>query len=304
MDGMAVVFPGQGSQTPGMADPWMSDPLGAEVIEEASAVLGRDIAAGSRDPAALATTAFAQPALLACEVAAWRIAEAAGLRPIAGAGHSLGEFAALVATGTLTLSDAIAVVTVRGEAMQRAGDEHPGAMTALLGVDSATAAELCDEARGDGVLMVANENSPQQVVASGSVDSISRLEGICGDRKIRAVRLQVAGAFHSPLMEPAVAPLNEAIARATFSPGTFPVASNVTGGLVSDPAEMRELLGRHVVSPVRWESCVAALLGAGASTFVELGPGDVLTKLAKRVAPGAGAVSAGDPEAVRALASA
>ena len=296
----AAVFPGQGSQFPGMADPWAGDPVGGRVLAEASEVLGRDVAEGSRDPDALATTAFAQPALLACEVAAYRVLAAAGFRPIAAAGHSLGEFSALVAAEALPLADAVRVVAVRGEAMQAAGEARPGAMTALLGVGASPAAELCEAARDGDVLVVANENSPQQVVVSGSVAAIERLESLASERRIRAVRLQVAGAFHSPLMEPAVAPLRAAIAAATFHAPAFPVASNVTGGLVADPDEIRELLGRHVVSPVRWERCVAALVAAGADAFLEAGPGDVLTKLAKRLAPDARAVAVGDPDGARA----
>jgi [acyl-carrier-protein] S-malonyltransferase len=132
-------------------------------------------------------------------------------------------------------------------------------------------------------------------VISGSVVAIERAETLAADRRIRAVRLKVAGAFHSPLMEPAVAPLVEAIGRAEIRAPRIPVASNVTGELVSDAGELRTLLERHVVSPVRWERCARALAAAGADTFVEAGPGDVLTKLAKRVVPGARAVAIGSP---------
>jgi [acyl-carrier-protein] S-malonyltransferase len=194
------------------------------------------------------------------------------------------------------------IVAVRGREMQRAGEERPGTMSALLGIGTSAAAALCGEARGDDVLLVANENSPQQVVISGSIPAIERAEALCAERKIRAVRLNVAGAFHSPLMEPAVAPLTDAIAIAAFSPPRFPVAANVTGSIVTDPDEIRALLVRHVVSPVRWEACAHALQDAGAGTFVEAGPGDVLTKLAKRVVPGARAVAVGSPEAAAAFA--
>jgi [acyl-carrier-protein] S-malonyltransferase len=294
---IAVVFPGQGSQFAGMADPWVAHPAGREVVDEASQVLGRDLKADAHDEALLATTEFAQPALLACDVAAFRVLEATGVRGWVGsAGHSLGEFAALVAAGVLTFADALGIVAVRGREMQRAGEERPGTMSALLGIGAADAAELCDEARGDDVLLVANENSPQQVVISGSVAAVERAEALCAERKIRAVRLRVAGAFHSPLMEPAVAPLREAMDAVAFAAPRFPVASNVTGALVSEPEELRELLVRHVVSPVRWEACAQALRAAGAEVFLEAGPGDVLTKLAKRVVPGAQATAVGTPE--------
>jgi [acyl-carrier-protein] S-malonyltransferase len=292
----AVVFPGQGSQFVGMADPWMAHEAGRGVLSAASEAMGRDVVADCHDESALATTDFVQPALLACDVAAFRVLDALGASFSGAAGHSLGEFAAFVAADVLELAPALAIVIVRGRAMQRAGEEHPGTMTALLGAGTELAAEICDEARGGGVLIVANENSSQQVVISGSVDAIERAEAIAAERKIRAVRLKVAGAFHSPLMESAVAPLANAIARAEFRPPRFPVASNVTGTLVTDPDELRMLLERHVVSSVRWERCVRSLAAAGADTFVEAGPGDVLTKMAKRVAPDARAVAVGSPE--------
>jgi [acyl-carrier-protein] S-malonyltransferase len=300
----AVVFPGQGSQFPGMADPWARHPAGKAVLDEASEATGSDVVAGCHDETSLATTEFVQPALLACDVAAFRILEAEGL-PIAGAaGHSLGEFAALVAAGVVSLADALDVVVIRGRAMQRAGEGPPGTMTALLGIDGDRAAALCDEVRGEDVLVVANENSPVQVVISGSVPAIERAEAAAGERRIRAVRLNVAGAFHSPLMEPAVAPIVEALAGIDFLPARFPIAENAAGTLVQEPGELRELAGRQVVSPVRWAACVRALAEAGATAFVEAGPGDVLTKLAKRVVPEATAIAVGSPRDAVALASA
>jgi [acyl-carrier-protein] S-malonyltransferase len=302
--GSAVVFPGQGSQFAGMADPWVAHEAGRSVLERATAAIGRDVVEGSRDEDALATTEFVQPAILACDVAAFRVLEASGAAFSGAAGHSLGEFAALVAAGVLGLEDALRIVAVRGREMQRAGEERPGTMTALVGVGTADAAALCDEARGNDVLLVANENSPQQVVISGSVAAIERAEALAAERRVRAVRLNVAGAFHSPLMEPAVEPLAAAIDDATFAAPRLAVASNVTGAVVAEPDELRELCKRHVVSAVRWESCARALAAAGADTFVEAGPGEVLTRLAKRVVPGARAVAVGDPHAARAFAGA
>ncbi len=299
----AVVFPGQGSQYAGMADPWTTHEAGRAVLEKASAAIGRDLVADCRDESALSTTDFVQPALLACDVAAFRVLEAEGVSFAGAAGHSLGEFAALVAAGALELVPAVEIVVVRGRAMQAAGDERPGTMSALLGIGAEQAVEICDEARGDGVLLVANENSPRQVVISGSVEAVDRAERVAASRKVRAVRLKVAGAFHSPLMQPAVAPLSEAIDRLELRAPRFPVAANVTGTLVADPAELRALLKRHVVSPVRWERCARALFSAGLTTFVEAGPGDVLTKLAKRAAPGAAAVAIGSPEEAAAFAA-
>jgi [acyl-carrier-protein] S-malonyltransferase len=301
---IAVVFPGQGSQSLGMADPWVAHPAGRAALEEASDSMGEDVVAGCHDEARLATTGFVQPALLACDVAAFRVIRAEGVEVAGVAGHSLGEFAALVAAEVLTLPEAVAVVVTRGRAMQRAGEERPGTMTALLGIDGGGAAALCAEARGDDVLVVANENSPVQSVISGSVPAIERAEALARDQKVRAVRLNVAGAFHSPLMEPAVAPILEALASVEPRPPRLPVAENVAGAIVDDGDRLRELIGRQVVSAVRWVGCAQALAVAGATTFLEAGPGDVLTKLAKRVVPGARAVSIGSPEDAQTLSSA
>jgi [acyl-carrier-protein] S-malonyltransferase len=299
----AALFPGQGSQFEGMADPWAGHPAGEAVLRAVSDAMGRDVAAGARDPAALETTDFVQPALLACDVAAFRVLEAEGVSFVGVAGHSLGEFAALVAANVLDLADALELVVVRGDAMQRAGEERPGTMTALLGVGSDDASALCDESREDDVLVVANENSPAQVVLSGSVPAIERAEALARARKVRAVRLPVAGAFHSPLMEPARRAIDERIDALAFSAPRFPVAENAAGALVSDPEELRSLLKRHVISPVRWEACVRALAGAGATSFLEAGAGDVLTKLMKRIEPDAAARAIGSPEDARAAAS-
>jgi [acyl-carrier-protein] S-malonyltransferase len=286
-----------------MADAWTQNDASRSVLDDASGVIGRDIVEGCRDEGALETTEFVQPALLAIDVGAFRALENEGVEFVAAAGHSLGEFAALVAAAVLDLEAALRIVTVRGRAMQAAGDERPGTMTALLGVGAENAAALCDEARGSDVLIVANENSPQQVVISGSVPAIERAETLAAERRVRAVRLRVAGAFHSPLMETAVEPLGAAIDAAEFRAPRFPIATNVTGELVADPEEIRALLKRHVVSPVRWESCMRSLLAAGAEVFVEAGAGDVLTRLAKRVLSDARAVAVGSPSEASALAA-
>ena len=300
---VAVLFPGQGSQYRGMADPWAGHPAGRSILQEASDAMGRDIVADCHDDDALATTEFVQPALLACDVAAFRVLEAEGVAAVGVAGHSLGEFAALVAADVVSLAEALDLVVIRGAAMQRAGEERPGAMTALLGVGAGDAATLCDEVRGADELVVANENSPAQAVISGSIAAIERAETLAKERRIRAVRLPVAGAFHSPLMEPARAAIDERLDAMAFSAPRCPVAENAAGALVSDPDELRSLLKRHVVSPVRWASSILALRDAGAGAFLEAGPGDVLTKLMKRIVPDAVARAVGSPEEARAAAS-
>lgn len=293
---LAALFPGQGSQYAGMADPWTAHDVGKAALEEASEAMGRDVVALCRDEDALATTEFVQPALLACDVAAFRVLEAEGARFEAAAGHSLGEFAALVAAEVLDLGPALEAVMERGRAMQAAADERPGTMTALLGVSAAEATEICAVAGRGDVLAVANENAAKQVVLSGSVDAIDRAEELARSRGAKAVRLRVAGAFHSPLMQPAVGRIRDALSKLTFREPRFRIAANVSGRLIGEPSALRDLLARHVVSPVRWERCVRAMAEAGFDTFVEAGPGDVLTKLVKRTAPGVSAVAVGSPD--------
>jgi len=296
----AVLFPGQGSQFVGMADVWASDPVGRAVLDEASEAMGRDVVLGCHDEAALATTEFVQPALLACDVAAFEVMRDEGADDPAGvAGHSLGEFAALVAAGSMSLRDALELVVIRGVAMQRAGEEQPGGMTALLGIGSADAEQLCEQVRRDGVLVVANENSPGQVVASGSIPAIERLEALAAQRKVRAVRLGVAGAFHSELMRPALPAVSEALSAIDIRDPRMSIAENVTGELVTEAGRLRELVSLQLVSPVRWDTGIRSLARAGATTFIEAGPGEVLTKLMKRIDASVRAVAAGSPDAAR-----
>jgi [acyl-carrier-protein] S-malonyltransferase len=293
---LAVLFPGQGSQYAGMADAWTSHDAGLAVLNQASEAMGRDVVTACRDEALLATTEFAQPALLVCDVAAWRVLEAEGVRFQAAAGHSLGEFAALVAAGALDFREAIDLVVKRGRAMQAASDERPGTMTALLGVSAADAAAICDAAGRGDVLAVANENAPTQVVLSGSVEAIERAEEAARSRKARAIRLNVAGAFHSPLMQSAVVAMRDALSKTSFAEPRFPIVANVSGRLIGDPAALRDLLARHVISPVRWERSMRTFGEAGFDMFVEAGPGDVLAKLARRTLPDVRAVAVGSPQ--------
>jgi [acyl-carrier-protein] S-malonyltransferase len=300
---IAVLFPGQGSQFAGMADPWAAHPAARDVLDEVSEALGRDVVQGCRDEAALGTTAFVQPALLACDVAASRVLRAEGVEPGAAAGHSLGEYAALVTAGVLELSAAIDAVVVRGRAMQLAAETHPGTMTALIGAGAEEAEGICAEARGDDVLAIANQNASNQVVLSGSPGAIERAERAAKERKIRTIRLNVAGAFHSALMAPAAEQIRAALEPLSFRPARFPVAANVTGDLVSDGQTLRELLSEHVVSPVRWERSMRTLATAGFDTFVEAGPGQVLERIVRRDLPGVRSIALGSPEDIAAFAA-
>jgi [acyl-carrier-protein] S-malonyltransferase len=299
----AVLFPGQGSQYPGMADPWLDHPEARTVLERCSEVLGYDVSEAARSEEQLADTAVVQPALFACDLAAFRMLDAEGLRWNAAAGHSLGEFVALVATGATDLGPTLEAVAERGRAMHEAGQANPGAMTALVGLSPEEGAEICRVAGRGDVLMVANENSPKQTVLSGSVPAIERAEDLARSRKCRVVRLKVAGAFHSPLMRPALDRVRAAIARLEFRTPRIPVIPNASGRPTDQPSALRDLLSRHLVSPVKWErSMRAAGDELGVELFVEAGPGDVLAKLAKRCLPGARARSVGSPSEARALA--
>jgi [acyl-carrier-protein] S-malonyltransferase len=301
---VAVVFPGQGSQFAGMADPWLDHPAGGAVIEEVSEVMERDLPSLVHDEEALRTTEIVQPALFACDLAAFRVLEASGVAFSAAAGHSLGEFVALVASGALELRPALELVVARGRAMQEASEERPGTMTALLGVGADDAVEICELARGGDVLAVANENAPKQTVLSGSVGAIERAEELARSRGAKAMRLRVAGAFHSPLMEPALPAIREAVAALEFTTPRFPVVPNVSGRPTSEPSELRDALTRHVVSPVRWERTIRSISDAGIGTIVEAGPGDVLTKLARRTVEGIHAVPVRTPDEAAAFAGA
>jgi [acyl-carrier-protein] S-malonyltransferase len=299
----AVLFPGQGSQYAGMADPWLDHPEAQTILERSSEVLGYDVAEAARSDERLADTAVVQPALFACDLAAFRVLEEEGLRWNTAAGHSLGEFVALVAAGATDLGPTLEAVAERGRAMHEAGQANPGAMTALVGLSPDEAADICRVAGRGDVLMVANENSPKQTVLSGSVPAIERAEDLARSRKCRVVRLKVAGAFHSPLMRPALDRVRAAIARLEFRAPRFPVIPNASGRPTSQPSALRDLLSRHLVSPVKWErSMRAAGEELGVELFVEAGPGDVLAKLAKRCVPGARATSVGTPDHARALA--
>jgi [acyl-carrier-protein] S-malonyltransferase len=285
-----------------MADPWTSHDVGRAVLEEASEALGRDLVEGCRDDSALSTTEFVQPALLACDVAAYRAIEEEGLRVDAAAGHSLGEFAALVAAGVLEFGPALGVVIARGRAMQMASNARPGTMTALIGVGPDEAARICEVAGRGDALAVANENASDQVVLSGTPDAIERAEEQARSRGARAIRLNVAGAFHSPLMQPAVEPIREALAQVEFHEGRFPIVANLTGRFTREPAALRDALAHHVVSPVRWQRSMETFVDSGYDLFVEAGPGRVLTKLTKRGFEGVRAATVGSPEEAIALA--
>jgi [acyl-carrier-protein] S-malonyltransferase len=299
---LAVLFPGQGSQYPGMADPWLQHRASKKIIHRASKALGWDVVETSRDPEALKRTDVVQPAIFACDVAAYSVLRAEGMTFHAAAGHSLGEYAALVAAGVMDLRRGLRALAVRASAMQKASEDNPGAMTALLGLSLDEAREVCEVAGRGDVLAVANENGARQIVLSGTVAAVERAEELARGRGGRTVRLPVAGAFHSPLMDEAVQPVREALSRIDFHTPEFPIVPNASGKPTTQPLALRDLLGRHVISPVRWELSLRAMAEMGIQGFVEAGPGDVLGKLARRAIPGSEVRSVGSPADARALA--
>jgi [acyl-carrier-protein] S-malonyltransferase len=288
---IAFLFPGQGSQAVGMGrDLAEHFPVAAQTFAEADEALGfplsKLIFEGPEE--ALKLTENTQPAILAVSVAAWRVLAAQGVEPALAAGHSLGEWSAHVAAGTLSFADAVRSVKARGRAMQRAVPAGEGAMAAILSLDPALVAEACREAAQETGLAVsaANFNSPGQTVISGAlaaVENASALAKIKGAR--RAVMLPVSAPFHCALMQPAQEEVARVLGALALSDPRFPVAANVTGGLVATAGEVRDALTRQVTGAVRWVECIKTLAGAGAELFIEVGPGKVLCGLLKQIDP-------------------
>jgi [acyl-carrier-protein] S-malonyltransferase len=286
----AFLFPGQGSQYVGMAQQLCSTlPAARRLFDEAAQVLGYDLLnlclTGPAEH--LNATDVSQPAILVASLAALESLRATRPevegRVEAAAGLSLGEYSALVFAGVLSFSDALRVVKVRGEAMQAAARATPGAMASVLGMETSQVVDLCAQARDQGSVQVTNLLCPGNVVVSGvrpAVEAVERLIEAAGGKSIR---LAVAGAFHTDLMKPADATLASALAGVAFRPARLPVWSNTDARPHTDPAEIRALLVRQVVEPVRWEESLRGLLAAGVDTFYEIGPKRVLAGLLKRV---------------------
>lgn len=296
----ALMFPGQGSQTLGMGmDLYKHDRLVRDTFDEASAVLEHDLVALCSDGPAelLARTDLAQPALLTHSIAVYRLLRREGLRFDAAFGHSLGEYTALVATGAVPFRQAVRLVRARGLAMLEAARRSPGGMVAVLGLEDDAVETLCAEL--DGV-WPANFNSPGQVVVSGREEALGELaERARATGARRVVPLKVSGAFHSPLVESAVEPLREALEAADWQAPAPPFYSVCSLGF--ERKRLPELLLRQLVSPVRFTQAVRALRAAGYDSFLEVGPGSVLSGLVARIAPEAVTARAGDMESVAAL---
>ncbi len=304
---MILLFPGQGSQKAGMAkDLVAAFPQAKEVFERADAALAAPLSTLCFDGPneELTLTHNAQPALLAHGAAVWAVVKDQITSKVTGAaGHSLGEFSAYHAAGALPLEDALRLVRRRGELMFKTGTEVPGAMAAILGEMSRTVEEICIEASSLGVVVPANYNALEQIVISGEVSAVERameLAKAAGAK--RALRLPVSGAFHSPLMAPAADGLQVALDAARWRDPSVPVWSNVTAEAIGDAATAKQLLHRQLTAPVRWVEVVRNMAARfPGTTFVEMGPGAVLSGLVKRLAPDCTTMTCGTVTEVEAL---
>ena len=305
---LAFLFPGQGAQAVGMGRALAEAFPGArETFATADRVLGFALSdlCWNGPAEELKKSVNTQPALLTHSVAAWRLLEAAGVTPEFCAGHSLGEYSACVAAGALSFEDALVLTRRRGELMYEAGLARPGAMAALLGLSAADAEAACAEAASAGIVCAANLNAPGQVVISGEPAAV---ELACEKAKARgakrAIRLEVSGAFHSPLMGPAAVGLEEALANVTLRDARCPVISNAWARPVQKADDIRRALGEQVLSSVRWEESMRLLRAEHVEGFVELGPGKVLRGLLRTIDPTATSWNVEDPDSLAATRSA
>ena len=285
---LAFVFPGQGSQSVGMlAELSEMHPVVREAFVEASEGAGVDLWALSQGgpEEMLNRTEYTQPALLAAGVAVWRAwQQQGGVSPSRLAGHSLGEYTALVAAGALTLHDGAHLVRLRGQLMQDAAPAGVGAMAAVIGAEDDLVAEICNEASATQVVVPANYNSPGQIVIGGDADAVDRAIALLNERGVRkVVKLAVSVPSHTPLMREAANRLAEAMRGMDWRMPSLPVVQNVDAQVHADVDAIRDALVRQLYLPVRWTDCVQALAGQGVTRIAECGPGKVLTGLAKRI---------------------
>ena len=297
MTQLAFIFPGQGSQRVGMgAELARTYPVADAVFQEADAALERPLRqlCFEGPEADLKQTENTQLAILVCSVATLRVLEASGIVPDAVAGHSLGEYSALVAAGVLDFSDALRLVHARASYMAEAGEGQQGTMAAILGMDTEQLQHLCDAA--EGVVNIANYNCPGQLVISGEVAAVNHVVSLAkaeiGERRCRL--LPVSGAFHSPLMMPAQQKFGAVLDSVTLRPPTVGIAMNVTGAFATNVDNIRQLLFEQITQPVQWEQTLKTIEGTGITHFIEIGPGKVLSGLAKRTLPESSAMNVED----------
>ncbi len=302
--GIGLVFPGQGSQSVGMGKALCeAHPSLEQVYDEASSVLGYDAAALCFEGPAerLNLTECTQPALLVSSIAALKTLEPAGVNPIAVAGHSLGEYSALVAAGGLSFRDAVRVVQKRGRYMSEAVPPGTSLVAALLGMTSEVVKDICRTASTVGVVAAANFNSPGQIVIAGEKAAVERaIELAKGEGCKKAIPLPVSVPVHTPLMQQAADRLAKDLAKVRWSDLKAPLINNAEAKAISRATEIQASLVRQLPSSVLWEDTVRTMEKMGVTTFVEVGPGTVLTGLIKRILPGARLLSVNDPKSLEA----
>jgi [acyl-carrier-protein] S-malonyltransferase len=283
----AFLFPGQGSQYVGMAKDLYEQSFEAkEMIKTADDALGIHLSYimfnGPENE--LKQTEYTQPAIFLHSVILASIIRT--LHPDAAAGHSLGEYSALVSANAIQFYDAVKLVRIRGQAMQKAGIENPGTMAAVIGLEPPIVEESCREASSDGIVQPANFNSPGQIVISGSVEGVKKAMEICKLKGAKLVKeLVVSGAFHSPLMKPAQDILKDALEKTPIYDTRFPVYANVTAKPVAEKEKIQNLLYEQLNAPVRWEETIRNMISDGIEEFYEIGPGKILQGLLKRINP-------------------
>jgi [acyl-carrier-protein] S-malonyltransferase len=289
MNKQAVLFPGQGSQSPGMGrDVAEASPPAAATFRRADDVLGFELSKYCFEGPAekLECTDIQQPAIFVTSVAIWEALRERGTGAehfAAGAGLSLGEYTALYVAGAFDFEDAVRLVHRRGQLMQEASDAHPSGMVSLIGADEASARALCEKAEEGQVLTPANFNCPGQIVISGDNGACGRALELASEFGCRAIALKVAGAFHSPLMASAAEGLAERLEATEIRPPRFPVLANVSGQRHADPAAIRAALTQQLTRPVLWQRSIEHLINEGVDQFVEVGAGRVLTGLMKKI---------------------
>lgn len=300
--GIGLVFPGQGSQSVGMGRAlYEASPGLRGLYEEASSVLGYDVAALCFDGPAerLNLTEYTQPALLVSSIAALRMLDPVGLTPVAVAGHSLGEYSALVAAGGLSFRDAVALVQKRGRYMAEAVAPGTGLVAALLGLTPEVVKDLCREASSVGVVAAANFNCPGQVVIAGEKAAVERALELAKAKGCRkAIPLPVSVPVHTPLMQKAADRLAPEVAAVKWVDLKIPLVNNAEAKPLRTAVEVRASLIRQLPSSVLWEDSVKTMAGIGVKTFIEVGPGTVLTGLVKRILPDAVTLNVNDPKSL------